>query len=147
MELEEVIETSTTTTTTTTTTATAANGVEKKFTHVGRPIMLANGALAVVLKKKGNQVTVLGKDQLEITLSMGNFQEALKKVDDIQSPFLFRGTPADAPKTNNVDADNFMESEELKPKLSGHLCFARHTKTAPMWPGELLKQPQKPKKQ
>ena len=146
MELEEVIETSTTTTTTTTTTATAANGVEKKFTHVGRPIMLANGALAVVLKKKGNQVTVLGKDQLEITLSMGNFQEALKKVDDIQSPFLFRGTPADAPKGNNVDADNFMESEELKPKLSGHLCFARHTKTAPMWPGELLKQPQKPKK-
>ena len=55
----------------------------KVFTHVGRPIVLANNELAVVVDKKDGQIIVRGKDQKERTISVDELHAALDKVTGI----------------------------------------------------------------
>ena len=59
------------------------------FTHVGRPIIIANTALAVVVDKKDGQIIVRGKDQNERSISVDELHAALDKVTGISSPLLF----------------------------------------------------------
>ena len=108
------------------------------FTHVGRPIIIANNALAVVVDKKDGQIIVRGKDQNERSISVDEFNAALGKLTGINSPLLFVGPSTDAPKNRDAKSNDRLTADEAIGERTGQLCFARAQKTDPMWPAELL---------
>ena len=98
------------------------------FTHVGRPIVLANNELAVVVDKKDGQIIVRGKDQKERSISVDEFNAALDKVTGISSPLLFVGPSTDAPKNRDAKSNDKLTADEAIGERTGQLCFARAQK-------------------